>query len=50
MASGDAQDATILNADNERLHQELARLSRKVASAEDRASDNAENGLVIRGK
>ena len=50
MASGDAQNATVLNADSERLRQELAQMSKKVVPVEDRMSDRTEHGLVINGK
>jgi hypothetical protein len=50
MVSGDAQNGTVLNANNERLHQELAQLGKAIVSVEDRTADNAENGLINQGK
>ena len=50
MASGDAQNSAVLNADNERLRQELAQMSKKVVPVEDRMSVRAEQGMVINGK
>ena len=50
MASDDAQNSTVLTADNERLRQELAQMSEKIAPVEDRMSDRAEQGMVISGK
>ena len=50
MASDDAQNSTVLTADNERLRQELAQMSKKIVPVEDRMSNRAEYGMVISGK